>query len=598
MFARIAFAIIAFAAPAALSQPQITGAPTASPEPIMVAILWHQHQPHYLQNPDTGEYAQPWVRLHAVKDYCDMVTILDHHPNVRVTVNLTPVLINQMRDLGARWENGHPTDAYVRHTLLDPAEMTGEEKAFVLRNFFSLNWQRMLERHPRYVELRDKRPGTGDAEIAQAIAAYTDQDFRDLQMLFNLAWMDPDFFEGATLPDGTEIDVGPWVEQGRDFTEEDKRTLIAMHFQIMAQVIPIHRAAQDRGQIEVSTTPFYHPILPLIVDTDSAREAVPGIALPRQRFQQPGDARQHVTRAASQYAELFGEAPRGLWPGEGSVSHDCLPLFADAGITWFATDVQVLARSLGVNDPPAAQRFSMWQCRAGDATVAGIFRDTGLSDRIGFTYSSWDGAEAAQDFVRILHDIREAVAREAQRPLSQHVIPVILDGENCWESYENDGKEFLETLYTLLGGDPLLRTVTVSECLMQSGELPVIDRLAAGSWISANFETWIGEDEENRAWDLLAGARAAFASAEFTDGEDHEIALDLLLRAEGSDWFWWYGSDQSVDGEQAFDEQFRGTLRHAYAVMGLDPPAELDQPIMQGAGAASGGGVMAPGMAP
>lgn len=573
----------------------------ASPEPIMVAILWHQHQPRYLRDPQTLEYAQPWVRLHCVKDYFDMVRILEEHPTVHVTFNLTPVLIGQIESLVNAWKAGEPTDAHVRHTLRDAETLTDEEKAFILRNFFSLNWRRMLERHPRYVELRAKRPGTTDAEIAQAIAAYSAQDFRDLQMLFNLAWMDPDFWEGVTLPDGTVVDVGPWIAQGRDFTEEDKRALIAMHFAIMENVLPLHRAAQERGQIEVSTTPYYHPILPLISDTDLAREANPAVTLPAARFRAPEDVALHVHYAVEQYEQIFGRPPRGTWPAEGSVAQAILPPLSEAGLTWFATDVQVLARTLGVADPPARQRFTMWRFTSGGpgedlpAEIAGIFRDTRLSDAIGFQYADRPGEAAAREFVGHLHDIRAAVSREAERPLAQHVIPIILDGENCWENYENDGKAFLHALYRLLGDDPLLQTVTVSECLERSGDLPEAGPLAAGSWISASFDTWIGEPEENRAWELLAEAHAAFQEAEFADRQQEARAHELLLIAEGSDWFWWYGADQAIDGEEAFDAAFRGTLKQAYAAMNLEPPAALDEPIMEGAGAATGPGVMAPG---
>jgi alpha-amylase/alpha-mannosidase (GH57 family) len=230
--------------------------------------------------------------------------------------------------------------------------------------------------------------------------------------------------------------------------------------------------------------------------------------------------------------------------------------------------------------------------------VAAIFRDTGLSDRIGFTYSGWDGEEAANDFVNILLNIRLVMESESDRPLSEHVIPIILDGENAWQHYENDAKTFFHTLYTRLAEEPLLETVTVSECLARSGDLPTIESLHAGSWIGANFETWIGEPEENRAWELLTEARTALESVDAeASPEAHAQAYELLLIAEGSDWFWWYGADQHVDNEESFDEVFRGTLKQAYEAMDQEPPAHLDEPIMQGNGAVNRqtGGVMAPG---
>ncbi|MDT8306312.1 MAG: glucodextranase DOMON-like domain-containing protein, partial [Anaerolineae bacterium] len=356
---------------------------------------------------------------------------------------------------------------------------------------------------------------------------------------------------------------------------------------------PVHRRLQEAGQIEVTMTPFAHPILPLLVSTDLALQALPAAQLPQPPFVFGADAQEQVALGVQLYEENFGQAPRGMWPAEGSVAQEIVTMVAQNGIEWMASDEGVLANSLGmdsftrdsnetVQEADVLYRPYLVRGRRG-GPVAIVFRDVVISDKVGFTYSGVPGTAAATDFVNRIHAIREKLQESgAEGP---HLVSVILDGENAWEHYENDGKEFLHSLYQQLSDDELIKTVTPSEYLALAPEPPLIDALWAGSWISHDFSTWIGEDEENRAWDALrnvrevlqpylTGARAAPSEAAL------EEARTLMYIAEGSDWFWWYGSDQNSGNDESFDEQYRNTLKGVYLALDVEPPTYLDVPII------------------
>ena len=570
--------------PTATSMPTSTPAPSPLPEPrepLYLAIIWHQHQPVYFKDPETGVYAKPWVRVHAAKDYVDMAAMLEAYPNVHATFNLTPSLIRQLDDLaeGAK-------DAYWVHTEVPAEELTDEQKRFILRYFFDIN-PRIIERFPRYVELQAMRPAA-DAEVQAAIdGGWTASDFRDLQVLFNLGWTDPAWLAEAPL--------ASLMAKGRDFTEEDKQVVLDEHLRLIRKVIPLHRRLQEAGQIEVTTTPFAHPILPLLMDTTLAKVAMPAAELPDPPFRYPGDARAQLEHGVAFYETHFDVAPRGLWPAEGSVAQDIVPLVSDSGIRWMASDEGVLAQSLGmegftrtadetVQEANALYRPYTVSGRDGNP-VAMVFRDVVISDKVGFTYSGMPGEEAAADFMARIHAIRDQlIAEDAEGP---HLVTVILDGENAWEHYENDGKAFLQTLYTELAGDQSIKTVTPSEYLELFPAEPSreIEELWPGSWISHDFSTWIGEEEENRAWDYLRRTREAFGMYEKgvyepPDAQALADAREQMYIAEGSDWFWWYGADQNSGDDQGFDQQFRDTLAQVYLALGETPPTWLSVPII------------------
>ena len=560
---------------------------------LYLAVVWHQHQPKYLKDLETGEYAEPWVRMHAIKDYYDMVSILDDYPGIHFTVNLTPVLLTQLNDVIEGYATGGGTDAYLRMTLKNAADLDMEDKVYLLSHFFSAHWDNKINIWPRYRELKAKKGGDSRAELEATAATFSEQDWRDLQAWFNLAWFDPDFQEGdVELPDGNVVTVRPMIEKGSGFTEADKRRIIETQIAIMRNVVAIHREAQERGQIEVITTPFYHPILPLIHDTDLARVAMPGTPLPERRFHRPDDARRQVQLAADYYEGMLGARPEGMWPAEGAVAQEIVGDVAAGGFAWMASDDQVLERSLGVSSMNLKQKYQMYWVQDGESRVAMIFRDHRLSDDIGFNFAKMNGVAAANSMLKSLHSIHRQLSGEDR----SYVVPIILDGENAWEWFKHDGKEFFHSWYAQMERADWLETVTVADFLAEHPPTETLQSLWVGSWIGRDFSTWIGEAEENEAWDLLSMVRddlESLSSREGVDAEAIERAFDEMYAAEGSDWFWWYGDDQNSANDGAFDEIYRGTLSNVYALLGETPPEFLSEQIVGGETGSGGGGVMA-----
>ncbi|MBN1267579.1 MAG: hypothetical protein JXA25_18955 [Anaerolineales bacterium] len=545
---------------------------TLEADKLYVALLWHQHQPVYYKDPDTGIYERPWVRVHASKDYVDMAAILQEYPAVHATFNLTPSLIRQLDDYadGAR-------DSYWVHAEIPADDLTDEQKQFLLDRFFDIN-PSIIAHFPRYAVLAAKR---GE----DALRVWTAADFRDLQVFFNLAWTDPDWLAQEPL--------ASLVAKGEGFSEEDKAVLFAEHLRLIQEVIPLHTAMQQSGQIEITLTPFAHPILPLLVDSDLARVALPDADLPT-RFVYGQDAVAQLDLGIELYLEHFNQAPRGMWPAEGSVAEQVVSMISRAGIQWIATDEDVLAGSLPEvadftrdSQDTVLQAGTLYQPYAVQGArgepVAILFRDHVLSDKVGFEYSGTPGEEAAADFVTRLENIHARLDEEgAQGP---HLVTVLLDGENAWEYYENDGKAFLHEMYRLLSESDTLVTVTPSEYLdavEEAGyELPKIEDLWAGSWIDGTFSTWIGEEDENLAWEYLRRTREALKEAESElEPEALEKALQLMYIAEGSDWFWWYGADQNSGADENFDRQFRSYLEQIYTTIGLDVPDFVHVPVI------------------
>jgi alpha-amylase/alpha-mannosidase (GH57 family) len=543
--------------------------PPAVEKPLYLAIIWHQHQPLYFKDPETGIYQKPWVRVHAAKDYVDMAAMLEQYPDIQVTFNLTPSLLRQLLDLesGAR-------DLYAVHTAIPAAGLTDEQKDFIRSRFFDIN-PRIIARFPRYQQIANDRD---DSENWDA------QTWLDLQVLFNLGWTDPDWL--------AEEPLVSLVAQGRDFSEEDKVTVLNKHVRLVAEVIPLHKRLQDEGRIEVTMTPFFHPILPLLIDTTLARVAVSDIELP-PRFSYPRDAVAQFEMGVEFYTEIFGRPPRGMWPAEGAVAEEMVGLVSRGGIQWMASDEEVLARSLGkksfardareaVQDPDLLYRPYVVQDRPQDPQLYVVFRDKVISDKVGFTYSGSEGLAAAQDFVRRILDIRARL--EESGAAGPNLVSVILDGENAWEYYPNDGKDFLHNMYRLLQEEQekgTIRTITPSAYVSQFPDQPKIEELWAGSWVSPDYLTWIGEDEENRAWDYLGRVREFVEKRKKGLNEDNLAAvMDAIYTAEGSDWFWWYGADQNSGDDASFDLQFRLTLQRVYEVMGEPVPTFLKVPVI------------------
>jgi alpha-amylase/alpha-mannosidase (GH57 family) len=542
---------------------------------VSLALYWHHHQPYY---PDdvAGENPMPWVRLHATKDYLGMALHLEECPEFHCTINLVPSLLAQL-------------DAYVRgasdtHLNLSrrSAEgLDGDEACSVLDNFFMAFPDTMIRPHARYHELYVLR-SSWCSTASQALCRFRPRDLRDLQVWSNLAWIHPLIFE-------RDAELAEFKAKGRYYTEEEKQWFLDKQKDLLGQVIPLHRALADRGQIELTTTPFYHPILPLLLDKTVAREAMPDVSLPAYRGGYPEDAAVHIRRAVDSHSRFFGEPPRGMWPSEGSVCQAMIPLLCEHGIHWIATDEEILGCSTQgqvsrdgrghVRHPERLYR--PWRASEAGSELAIVFRDHSLSDQIGFHYQRSPGPVAAADFLGKVAAIGEACRHEPAT-----LVPVILDGENCWEYYPDGGVSFLRSLYQGAVRDRRIHPVRISEFLRAHPPQHTLPRLFAGSWISHNFAIWIGHPEDNQGWDALHAARSFLVEAERSGRHalaSIERAWEEIYIAQGSDWFWWYGDDHSSALDGLFDHLFRKHLRNVYTLLGCHPPGSLFAPIARGA---------------
>ncbi len=546
----------------------ITLPPEEAPDPgFYLNLMWHQHQPFYPKD-EAGVYTRPWVRVHATKDYYDMAALAAEYPNVSVTFNLTPVLLLQLEDLA-----GGAKDTYWVHTEVPADALSPDQVAFIEARFFDVN-PGIIARFPRFQELADIR-GT---------RAFSVDELRDLQVLFNLAWTDPSFLGEEPLTD--------LVAKGREFTEADKQTVLDEHLRIIREVIPLHARLWEEGRIEVTTTPFAHPILPLIADSSLGAVGDPAALMPDIRFQEIPDADEHVIRGLDTAERLLGRRPEGMWPGEGSVAQLVMSLFSKNGVRWVASGEEVLAKTLDIGSfsrtssdlvEQADQLYRPYaaQLRRNDP-VAMFFRDGVLSDLIGFEYSGTEGQAAADDFMRRLEAIHDEL--DAQGLLGGEqppVVSVILDGENAWEHYANDGIDFLRALYERLDTSDFVRTITPSQYLARFADPAPVGDVWPGAWFQPNYATWIGEQEEATAWEYLFETRADLEKAEGTVSEGtYAAAFEKMLFAEGSDWFWWYGSDQDSGNDAYFDTAFRELLGQVYDTLGQERPLFVGVPII------------------
>ncbi len=590
--------------------------PKQGMKPVHLNIIWHQHQPLYV-DPEKDQLQGPWVRTHATKDYYDMAAMLRQYPDVHCNINLTTSLLLQLQDYYverlryyvdrqanrvdakaflAKWKG--KTDPWIDIALRPTSSLTDDEKSHLYRNAWSAFGisEVMLDRFPEYKALKTKL----EAHPEKPSDLFTVQELRDVKFWFYLAYFDPDFLRGAVnLPDGNVCDVSDYVTErdgkfylNKEVSEDDCNRIVAEASKVMANVVRIHKEIQynletHEGQVELITTPFYHPILPLIYDSDLARECQPRDPLPT-RFSFPEDADAQVAKAVKMFTKLFGSPPRGMWPGEGSVAQPVLKTFRRHNIEWIASDAKILKKS-DPNDQRNTTAFA-FPTESGhdvDDRISIVFRDTELSDRIGFTYQNLEGEEAAEDFIQSV--LKFAPGKNEDDVL----LTVILDGENAWEWYKKttDGKEFLHALYRKLSSlysSRQIITTTMSEYIAGNPQRSIephpvqrqrqMKRLFPGSWINGNFDTWIGEEEENKAWGDLRRTRedlkhsgVARPLPESDEPERGTLdwnawkAWEEMYAAEGSDWFWWYGDDQlAPGGDKPFDDGFRVHLENVY----------------------------------
>lgn len=513
---------------------------------LNVVLVWHMHQPDY-RDPVQGEALLPWAFLHAVKDYGDMLqTALDC--GARVTFNLVPTLVEQLE----AYASGAIRDRWLDMAGRNPEDLGDGDRAFLVDAFFSVHAERHIQPHARYRELEDLREQGGKP----AWSRFTPQDLRDLQVWFLLAW------SGHYLRRAPGV-VTELLAKGRHFDEEDKQRLLQCYRQTVKGIVGRYREAEARSSIEMSVTPYAHPILPLLCDTGEAARARNGVVLPDTPFRFPEDARRQVRLGLRCADHYFGCGSRGIWPAEGGLSEAAVRILAEEGGCWAASDEALLDKSLpgGLQDRRRLYRLYSF------AGLPLLFRDRELSDRIGFVYANWPSREAANDLLDRLRSLAERVPGG--------LVTLVLDGENCWERYEDNGYPFLEAFYRGITEDPALRLVTASDAVSEHKPEP-LDRLAPGSWISGDFDIWIGHPEENRAWEWLGAARRTLQK---TDDKARAAALPHLLRAEGSDWFWWFGDHHQTAQAATFDRLFRHHLQAFYEAALRPVPDYLRYPL-------------------
>ena len=554
--------------------------------PLKLVICWHMHQPSY-RDAESGRYQLPWTYLHGIKDYVDMVALLEEVPAARAVVNFTPTLLEQISDYveqisASRQQQVELCDPLLQALNAEKLPSEAEAREGLIRAAMRANEKRLIHRFPTYHHL---------AELADrvlkhpAMLAYlSDQYLADLLVWYHLAWL------GETVR-RSDTRVKRLMAKLHGYTLEDRRELLALIGELLSSVVERYRRLAEAGQVELSVTPYAHPIVPLLLDTATTHEALPEAPLPALGAYPGGRERAlwHIEEGLRVFEKYFGFRPDGCWPSEGSLSEETLGLFAKAGFKWTASGETVLRNSLHRSE------VSTHGCihqpfRLDGQSLACFFRDDGLSDLIGFTYADWHAEDAVNNLVHHLENIAVACKHEPNA-----VVSIIMDGENAWEYYPENGYHFLSSLYQRLAEHPHIELTTFSQCLKDKIQPQPLRHLVAGSWVYGTFSTWIGDKDKNRAWELLIEAKQAFdeviASGSLND-KQRALAEHQLALCEGSDWFWWFGDYNPADSVKDFDRLYRLQLMALYHALGLVPPTSLEQVISSGGGEAEAGGVM------
>lgn len=572
---------------------------------IKLVICWHMHQPQYRDGLD-GKYRLPWVYLHGIKDYTDMVAHLESCPEARVVVNFAPVLLEQIDDYGQKmraWLND-PLQS-MNDPLLDWVSGYREIKRNIkirldileaCQKAFSPT---MIEPFPAFKKLIDMAQCGKKTTLAEAgyLSYFSRQYYIDLLMWYHLAWMG----QYLRLSDKRVQDLIEKGSQGINFSPEDQVTLIEIMADAMEGVIPRYRKLMESGQIEISMTPYGHPIIPLLIDFESTKDAMPNAPMPESLEYPDGYERSkwHMEKGFEVYKHYFGTKPKGVWLSEGAVSSCAVGLLDEYGIQWTASGEGVWRHSCEVshvNHHELCSKKALYQpLQHATQKCALFFRDDGLSDLIGFQYKDWNPVDAANNFAHHLHNIADFLGDSVE----EHVVSVILDGENAWEYYPDNAYHFLQAIYKRLSSDDRIEMTTFSDVLAQEIPLTHLPILKSGSWVYGSFSTWIGEKDKNRAWDLLVHAKMSYdevmASAVLSDAERIQ-ATEQLAICEGSDWFWWFGDYNPAGSVKDFDMLYRRHLEKLYQIIGRAVPEELQTALSIGGGDMDNGGVMQRGV--
>lgn len=560
---------------------------------LKVVLCWHMHQPNYF-DPVTGEYKLPWTYLHVIKDYVDMAAHLEAVPEARAVVNFAPILLEQIEHYAQQvhqylHHNGRLHD-HLLAALASPAlPVDAEERVILIKACLRANQQTIIKRFHAYDRL---------ATFALRLLEHPDefkyvseQYLSDIVMWYHLGWL------GETVR-RSDSRVKALLDKGEGYTYHDRHQLVVIIGELLSSVLPRYRSLAEQGRIELSMTPYAHPIVPLLLEIESAKEAMPAATLPLLEKYPGGQLRSewHVKQGLAAFERIFGIRPQGCWPSEGAVSDAALSLLANHGLKWAASGESVLRNSLARPETPASVRDSKCFHRpylTANGRLTSFFRDDGLSDLIGFSYSKWHADDAVADLMHHLENIASACEKQSDR-----VVSIILDGENAWEYYPENGYYFLSALYKRLSAHPRLELTTFSNVLKQVKPRAQLPKLVGGSWVYGTFSTWIGEPDKNRAWDMLGDAKRTFdrvmAKTRFSDEERFALERQLAV-CEGSDWFWWFGDYNPAEAVRDFEYLYRLQLATLYEMLNEEPPEYLSHSFTRGGGNPASGGVMRPG---
>lgn len=558
---------------------------------LYLNLYWHMHQPDY-RDLSTNQYVLPWTYLHAIKDYSDMAYHLEKNPKARVSFNFVPILLDQLLDYSNQFEENNIRDPLLA-LLVEPnlADINADQCKIIVESCFKAHHEKMLSPFKHYQHLFNIYQSLSAEEHDLKLGYLSAQYKADLLVWYHLAWC------GESLRKENET-IQALMEKGVLFTLKDRQLLFTQIKNTINDLIPRYKKLADSGQIELSTTPYYHPILPLLIDINATKDAMPDAPLPKNTHYQDGRNRaaSHVETAKTYHQKLFGQTPNGMWPAEGAVSHSALSLLAEHDVKWAASGQTVLANSLRlsnhamVDSPQYA--YQPYRVTNGKDDIVCFFRDDSLSDKIGFEYAKMHATEAVDDFITHLEHIHKDSPEQAK------VVSVILDGENAWEYYPYNGFYFLTELYEALSEHPAIEMSTFSDILqMQSeGQLPqpqLLPKISTGSWVYGTLSTWIGSEEKNLAWDLLCEAKQIYDKYINTLSDKEKLACERQLAiCEGSDWFWWFGDYNASESVKSFDRLYRLNLINLYELLKQKAPAHLQQPISTGGGDSENAGTM------
>lgn len=565
---------------------------------LNIVLCWHMHQPYY-RDGLSGDYKLPWVYLHGIKDYADMAAHLENHPDVHAVVNFVPVLLEQLDDYAQRLQGFLDNGGRIGDSLLDylsgvsPIPEDREGRIQLVMSCRRVNLSQMVQPYPAFRALTSVFDGIHDAGGKEShdfcLDYLNEQFFVDLVVWYHLAWM------GYSLRQTDEIRT--LMDKASDFTMQDRREIVEIIHKTLAGLIPRYRALSESGQIELSMTPWGHPIIPLLNNLGNMRDTQPGEPMPNYPFYPGGEQRSrwHLQTGLEVFEHYFGRKPQGVWLSEGAISGDAVALLEELDIEWTASGEAVWRHSCHISQCDPAEMecrealFMPYKLQEHDSPRI-FFRDDGLSDLIGFEYRNWHADDAVANLIHNLENVEKFLGHEADH----YVVSIIMDGENAWEYYPENGHYFLDSFYKKLGKHKSLKTRLYSGIDHQVRE-EKLNALVSGSWVYGSFSTWIGSPDKNHAWDMLIEAKMAYdevmASGKLDEEQIYQAERQLGI-CESSDWFWWFGDYNAADSVSDFDRLFRLQLENLYNLLGRVPPPSLDHPVSLGSTATTDNGAM------